>query len=677
MVKYLINPEISWLAFNRNVLDEAADDNNPLYERIKFIAIFSSNLDEFFRVKFPAILLDSSEKAGVLRKTIVDEVHSQQEYLGRIWYQQILPEMSQNNIHLYSKHDQTLHSDHQQEVEKYFKTEILSYIQIVYLKDEIGSLHFLQNRQLYFYITLRAHDGTLCNCYINIPSDTLPRFRTLSTIKGKQYIIWLDDIIRHCLHLVFRNHDVISCRAIKLNRDEDFEIENEQEGNLTKKIVEKVKKRKTGVPTRMLYDADMDPDELKSIRQIFGLKKDELLVGGRYHNLFDLFALPCPDPQKMKNPVLSPISYPPFESNESIFDTIEKEDHLLHFPYHSYHYVLQFFNEAAIDERVKEIKVTLYRISQNSIIANALISAAKNGKKVTVFVEIKARFDENNNLYWAEEMKKAGIKILYSMPDLKVHAKIALVTMQAGKSKAKQFAYMSTGNFNEKTATIYADHGFFTADPNYTNDITHVFNFLKKPSIKKTVNHLLVAGFNMKQKIFSLIDQEIENHKNHLLSGITLKVNGLDEKDIIHKLVEASKAGVKISILCRGICTLRPGIKGISENISIHRIVDMFLEHARVYAFNNNGKELVYLSSADLMSRNLNSRIEVAFPIYNAYQRAEINQILDFQLADNTKNRTLDTSCNGIIIKNQINGDRRAQTDIYQWLSKKYNKSEN
>ncbi|MBK8516642.1 MAG: polyphosphate kinase 1 [Saprospiraceae bacterium] len=676
MIKHFLDPEISWLSFNRNVLEEAAIPENPLYERIKFIAIFSSNLDEFFRVKFPSILLDKSDKTSALREKILAEVHSQQESLGQNWYQNILPELSENNIHLYSKNDQSLLPLHQQEVERYFKTEVLSYIQIVYLKDDLASPYFLQNRQLYFYISLLSDSDVTSYCYINITSEKLARFRTLSTMNGKQYIIWLDDIIRNCLHLVFRNQRVISCHSIKLNRDEDFEIENEWEGNLAKKILEKVKKRKTGVPTRMLYDATMDQEEIKSLRQTFGLKKDEVLAGGQYHNLFDLFSLPCPDRKKFLNPTIPPILYPPFEGNGSIFDAIEKGNQLLHFPYHSYHYVLQFFNEAAIDVRVKEIKVTLYRISQQSIIANALISAAKNGKKVTVFVEIKARFDEDNNLYWADEMKKAGIKILYSMPDLKVHAKIALISMQTGKTKIKHFAYMSTGNFNEKTATVYADHGFFTADPTYTKDVINVFSFLKNPKVKREVSHLLVAGFNLKQKLLQYIDQEIKNHKNNLPSGITLKVNGLDEKDIIQKLIEASKAGVKIDIICRGICTLRPGIKGLSENIRIYRIVDMFLEHARVYIFHNNGKELVYLSSADLMSRNLNHRIEVAFPMVDEKLCAEIKQILDFQMADNTKMRILDKNGKGVHVKVQSTDNKRAQTDTYHWITQKDRKDE-
>ncbi|MGM5469711.1 polyphosphate kinase 1 [Flavobacteriaceae bacterium LMO-SS05] len=665
MKSNIISSELSWLYFNQCIIDEAADVTNPLYERIKFLAIFSSNLDEFFRVKVSRLTIHKSTRKSELLNAILKEINQQQEHFGTIWRTQIIPELQQNNIIVYQ--GQALESCHIKEIQHYFKSYILSFIQVVFIKkNETKKNYFLINRELYFLVQLKNNVGDFSYAYINIPSDKLSRFKLLSKKDNHHYIISLDEIIKSCLHLIFMNDEIVFCHSIKINRDEDYEIEDETSGNLIHKIKNKIEERKTGLPTRFLYDVSMPNAMVEFCKNTFQLKKREMIVGGKYHNLFDLFQFPNPLKPKLQSPNYPALEHHDFENSKSVFDVIDAKNQLLHFPYHSYHYVLQFFNQAAIDSHVTEIKVTLYRISTESLIANALISAAKNRKKVTVFVEVKARFDENNNLHWANEMKKAGIKIMYSLPNLKVHAKIALITRKMDQI-ITQYAYLSTGNFNESTATIYADHGFFSSEKKYTNNIKKVFQFLETKKKSQTIATLLVAGFNMKERIMSQIDNEIENHIAGKSSGIFLKVNGIDEKDIINKLYEASQKGVKITLIVRGICSLLPGVKTISENISAFRIVDMYLEHARIYKFNNAGKESIFLSSADMMNRNLNKRIEVGFPIEDEVLKQEINQIIQFQLDDNTKRRTITSEGKNELIQDRRN-PKRAQLDSYNWI---------
>ena len=664
----LISSELSWLYFNQCIIDEAADLANPLYERIKFMAIFSSNLDEFFRVKVNQLKYKKSYSQSDLLNILSKEINQQQEQFGKIWRNQIIPELKQNNIIVYE--GQPIESSHIKEIERYFKSNILSFIQIVFIKKEIANNYFLNNRSLYLLVKLKNTKGNFNYAYINVPSDQLDRYMQLQKKGDSHYIISLDEIIKSCLYLIFTQDEIVSCFAIKMNRDEDYHIEDENSGNLVHKIKDKIKERKTGLPTRFLYDHLMPFEEIEFCKQAFHLKNNEMVSGGKMHNLFDLFKFPNPLKPNLQNLDCPALEHITFENSNSIFDAIDSKNQLLHFPYHNYHYVLQFFNQAAIDNRVTEIKITLYRISTQSLIANALISAARNGKKVTVFVEIKARFDENYNLHWADEMKKAGIKIIYSLPNLKVHAKTALVTMQIDDKTIKQYAYLATGNFNETTAAIYTDHGFFTSEKKYTADIGKVFHFLKTKEKNDEMETLLVAGFNMKHKILNLIDNEIQNHKEGKSSGILFKLNGIDENDIIKKLYEASNAGVKTTLIVRGTCTLLPGIKGVSQNIKAYRIVDKFLEHARIYKFNNAGSEKIFLSSADMMGRNLNHRIEVGFPIEDEELKADINQIIQIQLEDNTKKRIINSDGKNTLIPN-IKNPKRAQVDIYNWLKNK------
>lgn len=666
MQNHLIPAEISWLSFNNCILDEAADENNSLYDRIKFLAIHSSNLDEFFRVKINKLHKKNTKKNTDLLIQILKEVNLQQNRFGKIWNNFILPELAANDIIYYE--NQEIAERHLTEIEYYFKSIILSYIQVVYITVSQPRTYFLNNRSLYFLVKLKDSKGNYNFAYLNIPSDKLDRFKQLESLENKHYIISIDTIIRNCLSLIFPSEKIISCNAIKLNRDENYLIEDENSGDLIAKIEAKVEERKRGLATRFLYDSNMDADSVSICRKAFKLYKNEMIKGGSHHNFFDLFRFPNPVKPQLQGESYPGLPHLPFENSKSIFEIIKKENQLLQFPYQSYYYVLQFFNQAAINKNVTEIKITLYRISSQSLIVNALISAAKNGKKVTVFVEVKARFDEHNNLFWSKEMKKAGIKIIQSLPNLKVHAKAAMITMKDKYGNKKNYGYLSTGNFNESTANVYSDFGFFTAETKYTDDLKKVFTFLKTKKKGTDPKHILAAGFNMKERLLELIDNEIKNKKEGKTASVFLKVNGLDEKDIIDKLIEASNANVEVTLIVRGICTLLPGIKKISENIKIYRIVDMFLEHSRIYKFANNGQEKIYLSSADMLSRNLNRRIEVAFTIYDKKHIEEINTVIQLQLEDNTKKRIINHEGNNELEIMEDEIPRRAQTEIYDWI---------
>jgi len=656
--------ELSWLSFNRCILQEASDQVNPLYERIKFLAIHSSNLDEFYRVKVKKLLQASDKRAGLL-KTVHKVIHRQQLQLGAIWKDEIVPELAENNIIYYES--QPIKEKHIAEIEQYFRTVILSYIHVTRISRETNETFFLNNRQLYLFIKLKEQNCGISYAYINIPSDKINRYRILSGTGPKYYIISIDTIIKKNLHHIFKDDKVLEAYAIKLNRDENYQIEDETTGNLAAKIKQKINERKAGSSTRFLYDSHMSRDTVSFCKSLFALNDYELFKGGSHHNFYDLFKFPNPGPPHFENPAAPGLGHPAFDTYRSVFESVMQENRLLHFPYQSYHYILQFFNEAAIHKEVSEISITLYRVSSRSLIINALMSAARNGKKVTVFVEVKARFDEDNNLRWAREMKKAGVKIIYSLPGVKVHAKIAFITFSA-KSQLKSLSYLSTGNFNESTAVAYSDFGFFTSDTRYTDDLQHIFDFLKgKDRSRCKISYLWVAGFNFKEKLIRCIETEIQNRKKGRPAAIFIKANGLDEKEVINKLAEAGRAGVEITLLIRGICTLLPQPGETAGNIKIYRIVDRYLEHSRIYRFSDSGNERVYLSSADMMDRNLNRRIEVAFPFTDSDLIAEINHIIMILLADNTKKRTVlrDGSCE--IRKEAGAVPRRAQTEIYEY----------
>lgn len=684
--KQYFNRDVSWLSFNYRVLQEAQDESLPLADRLKFLAIYSSNLDEFFRVRVASIRSLAEMKKKKLRgqldfnpreilQAIHDLVDQQQCEYGETFRKSILPGLRNQKIILYQ--GEPLLDVHHSEVNKFFRSKVLSYLQPVFIGTEKrakskAQIPSLKSRTLYFAVELRSKnaspDTPTTFAYLNIPSDKLTRFIRLSPVKGYSYFLFIDDIIRFNLHSVFPGYKVIACFSFKLNRAEDMGLADEYDGDLVQKVKEQLDKRKIGIPIRFLYDTAMPTEILALFAKIFHFREEDLVPGGRYHNLSDLMKLPIAKWPELASPDLPPLDRTELECCESMFDAIDERDRIIHLPYHSYDPVLRFFNEAAIDPKVKEIKVTFYRIASNSLIANALISAAKNGKKVTVFVEVKARFDEANNLRWAEEMEQAGIHIMYSIPGLKVHAKVALVKRVDANGKLKGYAYFSTGNFNEITADLYADHGLFTHHHGMIKELDQVFRYLKKKTPIRNLCHLLVAHFNLQARFLELLDREIAHAKSGLEAYAIIKLNGLEDNVMIDKLYDASCAGVRIDLIVRGICCLVPGVKELSENIRVIRLVDQYLEHARVFIFHNNGNEEMFLSSADWMNRNLYRRIEVGFPIYDAEVREELRQIIRFQLDDNVKACTLDEHLQNIPVLAGNNPIIRAQTETYEWL---------
>lgn len=673
--------DISWLSFNHRVLLEAKDKSLPVYERIKFLSIFSSNLEEFYKVRvsgyhsslLEAIKEESVDEALKTLSEIHTEVTQQEEEYYRIFNDEILNELKENNIILYQS-DEVM-PFHRDFVTKYFNEEVFPYLApMIIQKDYIHS--FILDARIYQVISLTRRKKKELDtdqiqytyAIMKIPFTKVPRFIQLPSHDGLHYIMFIDDIIRANLSSVFPGYKVCDCYSVKISRDADFSIEEEDHTNIAEKILKKVRKRKIGAVTRFQYDKAMPNYFLKYLCDTYEIEEEELLASGRYLNLADLMSLPNPTDKHLTEEKLPPLRIPEFENNSSILRVLRKKDVMLYFPYQSFDYLLRFLMQAAFDPKVLEIKVTQYRVAENSAVINSLISAAKNGKKVTVFVELKARFDEVNNFLTAEAMQQAGIKIIYSLPGLKVHAKLAFVRKRSKDAEVplKGYAYLSTGNFNEKTARIYSDMGLLTSNQEIIAEIDELFHILEGKPQSKKFKHLLVAQFNMLPALKAMIKREIEHVENGNKGRIILKMNSLEDKKMIAELYRASIAGVEIDLIIRGICSLVPN-KPYSKNIKITRIVDSFLEHSRIWYFYNNGDPTYHLTSADWMGRNLRRRIETAFPIYCEKHQQQIIDILNIQLSDNVKACTIDENLDNIY-KTNDQPKVRAQIAIYDYL---------
>ncbi|MDH3269190.1 MAG: polyphosphate kinase 1, partial [Ignavibacteria bacterium] len=490
---------------------------------------------------------------------------------------------------------------------------------------------------------------------------------TLPSENGKHFVIFLDDLIRLNLSTLLPGYHIESCYSIKLTRDAELYIDDEFTGDLLAKIQKGLSKRKTGTPSRFLYDKEMPNDFLKFLQTSLQLNKYDLIPGGKYHNFNDFFNFPKFSKPHLENEPMPPQVCKGLVGAVSIFDVISEKDMLLSFPYQSYGNIIKFLEEAADDLNVKSIKITLYRIADDSLVIRSLVKAAENGKDVTAFVEVKARFDEETNFTSVETLSKAGVKVHSSFPGLKVHSKLCLIE-RIEKAKSHFYSYLATGNFNEKTARVYADYGLLTSSQELGKEVKKVFNYLERKSDHEKFKHLLVAPFNLRKKLLELIDNEIKNIQEGKPAVITLKLNSLEDRKMIKKLCEASQAGVKIKLIIRGICCLVPGIKGLSENIETISIVDRFLEHARVYVFHNNGDIKYFLSSADGMKRNLSRRIEVAFPIYDDTIKKSLQKMIDLQWNDNLKARMIDKDQKNDYKRNKIENNIRSQYEIYKLL---------
>lgn len=678
--------DVSWLSFNYRVLLEAEDDTLPVYERIKFLSIYSSNLEEFYEIRVAehrGVIMkknfteESGDEAEEVLTEITNEVNRQQREYYRIFSEKILPELNRQNIYLYQGSEPE--PFHEEFVHNFFNEEVFPFLSPVMI--QAGDIRtFIRDRRLYLVIRMvkkskRKPEGDQAPEYhyalMKIPYAKVPRFIELPQHEGKFYIMFIDDIIRANLANIFPGYIIDSCYSIKISRDADIYLENEK-GNIVESIRKKVKKRKIGALSRFMYDRAMPDDFLSFICEAFGITRDDLVVGGRYLNLQDLAKLPNPKGKELEQKIPTPMRVLYLDEKGSVFRAVKKKDILLHFPYQSFDYLIRFLMEAAFDPKVDEIKITQYRVAENSAVINTLVSAAQNGKKVTVFVELKARFDEENNMSTAERMEQAGIRIIYSIPGLKVHAKVAVIIRKDPEdgNKRRDFAYLSTGNFNEKTARVYSDMALLTCNDEIITDINKVFAVLEGKMAEPTFRHLLVARFNMVPELIRMIHREIEHVKLGRKGRIVLKMNGLHDQNMINELYRASENGVEIDLIVRGICCLVPG-QPYSANIRITRIVDMFLEHSRIWYFYNDGKEDVYLTSADWMRRNLNRRIETAFPILVPEIKQEVIDILKIQMRDNVKACLIDEQLHNNFKHNEEPVKVRSQLAIYEYLKNK------
>jgi polyphosphate kinase len=638
------NRDISWLYFNERVLLESQRDYVPLLEKLKFLAIYSSNLDEFFRVRIPLLhgwkkldkkgKLDNTDQQAELNvyKKAKNIIKKQQELFGHILTQEIIPELSKHNIILH--YDLALPEFALTTLREFFIVEIASYLHVSKLEDHTD--FFPLNNELYFFILTSNQERYFCP----IPSSSVGRFKTI-VHEEKYYIFFIDDIIKHFLTEANLIPNIEYFYSFKVTRDAELNLQEEAGTDLTEALMKELSKRDFGIATRLLYQSDLPSEELAILLDSLNLKKSNAMKGGNYHNLKDFFDFPIHNSQ-LEYPKSISIE-PPFQellNSNSIFSVLQQQEILLHTPYHSYDTVLRFFNEAAMDESVQSISVTLYRLAKDSKIGHALLNAAQKGKKVNVFVELKARFDESNNLQWAKRLEQAGVNISYSIPKIKVHAKVAMVE-RLENEQIKYYGLLSTGNLNENTAKVYTDHSLLTSDEKPLKELATLFDFLTKHREKihdkeLVFHHLLVAHFNLYDEFMNLIDHEIEQAKAGNKAFIRIKLNNLEEEYLIQKLYEASSAGVRIELIVRSICRIIPNQIGLSENITVKRIVGRYLEHSRIFHFHHAGDNLVYIGSSDWMNRNIYHRIEVCFPIKNELYKQQLLKYLDIQLADDT-----------------------------------------
>ena len=678
-----INREISWLDFNERVLQEADDKSVPLLERLRFLGIFSNNLDEFFQVRYATVKrIAQSSKTGrkvfagrsaeTLLKEITSKVISLQDDSLKI-LKRIYKEMEEENIFFIEENE--VHREQEEFLKNYFIENVSPGLVTVILSED--QKQDLSDNKGFLIITMDLSKNIKPNrlyALIEIPKEA-ERFVVLPRTKDdKQYVMMLDDLIRYNFHMIFNffNYKSISAHMVKITRDAELDLEEDVSISYIEKITMSVKDRMISDPVRLVYDKEIPNDTLEFVVRKLNIdSRDSLIPGGKYHHRRDYMNFPSLDRPDLLYSNFSPLQIPNLSLEENILKAIEKKDYLLYTPYQNFSYVIKFLREAAIDPKVKSIKITIYRLSKLSHVASALINAAKNGKKVLVQIELQARFDEQNNISFAEQLEASGVQLVFGIPGLKVHSKICVIE-RLGEKKNSRFGFISTGNFNESTARIYTDYTLFTANQKILKEVNKVFNFLEVNYKLKKYKHLIVSpqyAFNILSK---LIDNEISNHKNGLPSGIKLKINNITNYKLVDKLYEASQAGVKVKMIVRGICCLVPGIEGLSENIEVISIVDKFLEHPRVYIFENAGNRKIYLSSADWMTRNIENRVEVGCPIYDKDLQQEILDIFYISWKDNIKARVVNKSPqNKIVTPSKDEFINRSQWETYAYYKKK------
>ena len=677
-----INREISWLDFNARVLQEANDENVPLLERLRFLGIFSNNLDEFFQVRYATVKrIAQSSKTGkkvfagrsaeALLKEITNKVIDLQDK-SLITLNAIYEEMERENIFFIDQNE--VLPEQEEFLKNYFIQNVRPALVTIILSQK--RVQDLTSNKAFLIVTMeldKASGEQYIYALIEIPKNA-KRFVVLPKNEdGKQYVMMLDDLIRYHYHMIFSffNYKSIQSHMVKITRDAELDLEEDVSISYVEKITLSVKDRMISDPVRLVYDKEIPDKTLGFVMEKLNIDStDSLIPGGKYHQRRDYVNFPSLDRQDLLYSSFPPLPITGLSLEENILDAIDQKDYLLYAPYQDFSYVIKFLREAALDPKVKSIKITIYRLSKASHIASALINAAKNGKKVLVQIELQARFDEENNINFAEQLEAAGVQLIFGIPGLKVHSKICVIEREHNK-KNRRFGFVSTGNFNESTAKIYTDYTLFTANQKILKEVNKVFNFLEVSYKLKKYKHLIVSPHYSASILSKLIDKEIQNHKNGLPSGISLKLNNITNHPLIDKLYEASQAGVKVKMIVRGICCLIPGVKGMSENITVVSVVDKFLEHPRVFIFENGGDNKIYLSSADFMTRNIENRVEVACPVYDKELQQQILDTFNISWNDNTKGRIVNQNPQNKMIRPK-KGDTQVRS---QWMTYDYYKN--
>lgn len=689
-----INREISWLQFNGRVLQEAADESVPLIERLRFLGIFSNNLDEFFKVRFATIKrIDMAGKggksvlggikAGKLMKQITQIVIEQQRESLEI-LDKIQEELKEHNIFIINE---TQVSEPQKKFLKQFFLQKVSPALVTIILNDLSELPQLKDSAAYLAVKMilknpqgenkqnAGQNNQVLNgikyVLIEIPKN-IKRFVVLPQDGNKQFVMILDDVIRYHLHSIFNifEYESVTAHMIKITRDAELDLDSDLSKTFIEKITASVHDRIEGAPVRFVYDMNIEEDTLHYLMKIMGIDAtDSIIPGGRYHNRRDYMGFPDLGNKKLLYKGNQPLPIPGFVLQGSLFSGIAEKDYLLHTPYQAFSYTVKFLREAALDPKVKSLKITIYRLAKISHIASSLINAVKNGKKVTVQIELRARFDEVANIGYAEQMQQEGINLIFGVKGLKVHCKTCVIEREE-QGKMKKYGFISTGNLNEATARIYTDYTLFTANQEILREVDKVFDFFEANYRIAQYKHLIVSPHYTRNAFLKLIQDEIMHAKNGKSSGIQLKLNSLSDFSLIDKLYEASRAGVKIKIIVRGICSLIPGIEGLSANIEVISIVDKFLEHTRLFIFENGGDPNIYISSADWMTRNLDARVEISCPIYDPSIKQELKETFDICWNDNVKARILSINQDNAYRKNN-KPKLRSQFALYDYYKEK------
>jgi polyphosphate kinase len=673
----ILNRDLNWLHFNGRVLQEAADTRNPLLERLKFLGIFSNNRDEFFRVrvatlnrmtKVDTIHYDTEINPRQVIREISEIVQMQERDFMRT-YDEIVQELGKNNIYILNESE--LSADQGDFVRRYFLEKVRVYLFPIMISS-LRDLSTLRDKSIYLAVTLGRRDRAIKDDYalIELPTKFLSRFLILPPDGAKKPIILLDDIIRYCLSEIFSifGYDTFAAYTVKVTRDAELDFDTDVSKSFLEVISDSLKQRKRGIPVRFVYDKSIPEELLKIITKRLGItKEDPIRGGGRYHNFKDFMGFPNLEHPELEYKPFVPLKHKDLPPNRSILSSIRQKDIMLHYPYQSFQYIIDLLREASIDPKVRSIKMTIYRAARNSSIINALMNAARNGKYITVFMELQARFDEEANIFWTERLREEGVKVIHGIPGFKVHCKLILIRRKES-SKNFFYSFIGTGNFNEDTAKVYADDSLLTANQTICADVVNAFHLMEATYRPFKFKTIVMAPFFMRNFFLNMLNREIRHAETGKEAWAVIKLNNLVDEAMVKKLYKASQAGVRIKLIIRGICTLMPGVAGLSENIEAISIVDRFLEHSRVLVFCNGGDNKYYITSADWMIRNFDNRIEVACPIEDKSIQKELWEMLQIQLSDNVKARII-----GPGKPNQYKTNEgpaiRSQSEIYNFLN--------